>query len=212
MRDDAYLDEEAGRRATARAAARPRSPRTCRAGGCSTSAAGPGCCSTRRAGAATRRSASSSRARRPRTRARRSASTCASSRSRTSPTTTASTSSCSPTCSSTSTTRSTGSSAARRLAAPGRRAVRRHARPGVAHRAAGRPRAGGATCPRTPACCRARTLRELLAARGLVVSADVPLVRTLLGRRWAGGLAERARPARARRSSALARRLPARPR
>jgi SAM-dependent methyltransferase len=36
-----------------------------------------------------------------------------------------------------------------------------------------------------------RTLRELLAARGLVISADVPLVRTFELRYWLGGLAER---------------------
>ena len=36
-----------------------------------------------------------------------------------------------------------------------------------------------------------RTLRELLVAEGLVVAADVPLVRTFAARRWVGGLAER---------------------
>jgi 2-polyprenyl-3-methyl-5-hydroxy-6-metoxy-1,4-benzoquinol methylase len=36
-----------------------------------------------------------------------------------------------------------------------------------------------------------RTLRELLAAAGLVISADVPFVRTFAARRWVGGLAER---------------------
>jgi len=41
------------------------------------------------------------------------------------------------------------------------------------------------------------TLRELLAARGLVISADVPLVRSFSARRWASGLAERLGPARA---------------
>jgi SAM-dependent methyltransferase len=41
-----------------------------------------------------------------------------------------------------------------------------------------------------------RTLRELLAARGLVVSTDVPLVRTFSARRWVGGLAERVGPLR----------------
>ena len=35
------------------------------------------------------------------------------------------------------------------------------------------------------------TLRELLAARGLVISADVPLVRSFSARRWVSGLAER---------------------
>jgi 2-polyprenyl-3-methyl-5-hydroxy-6-metoxy-1,4-benzoquinol methylase len=38
------------------------------------------------------------------------------------------------------------------------------------------------------------TLRELLAAAGLVVSTDVPLVRTFSARRWAEGLAERLGP------------------
>jgi SAM-dependent methyltransferase len=37
-----------------------------------------------------------------------------------------------------------------------------------------------------------RTLRELLLARGLIVVADVPLVRTFAARRWVSGLAERA--------------------
>ena len=40
-----------------------------------------------------------------------------------------------------------------------------------------------------------RTLRELISARGLVISADVPFVRTFAAKRWVGGLAERARPA-----------------
>ena len=35
------------------------------------------------------------------------------------------------------------------------------------------------------------TLRELLSARGLVISADVPLVRSFSARRWVSGLAER---------------------
>ena len=39
------------------------------------------------------------------------------------------------------------------------------------------------------------TLRELLAARGLVISTDVPLVRSFSVRRWASGLAERLGPA-----------------
>ena len=39
------------------------------------------------------------------------------------------------------------------------------------------------------------TLRELLAARGLVISADVPLVRSFSARRWVSGLAERLGPA-----------------
>src|SRR3954447_8676117 len=41
------------------------------------------------------------------------------------------------------------------------------------------------------------TLRELLTARGLVVSTDVPLVRTFSARRWVTGLAERLGPLRA---------------
>jgi SAM-dependent methyltransferase len=51
------------------------------------------------------------------------------------------------------------------------------------------------------------TLRELLAARGLVISTDVPLVRSFSARRWAEGLAERLGPARAP-LEALAARLP----
>jgi SAM-dependent methyltransferase len=53
-----------------------------------------------------------------------------------------------------------------------------------------------------------RTLRELVLARGLVLCADVPLVRTFALRRWAGGLAERLGPARAP-AEAVAQRLPA---
>jgi 2-polyprenyl-3-methyl-5-hydroxy-6-metoxy-1,4-benzoquinol methylase len=41
-----------------------------------------------------------------------------------------------------------------------------------------------------------RTLRELIALRGLVVSADVPLVRTFTLARWIEGLAERTGPLR----------------
>jgi SAM-dependent methyltransferase len=51
------------------------------------------------------------------------------------------------------------------------------------------------------------TLRELLGAQGLFVSADEPLVRSFSAARWAGGLAERLGPARAP-LDALARRLP----
>jgi hypothetical protein len=40
------------------------------------------------------------------------------------------------------------------------------------------------------------TLRELLGARGLVISVDVPLVRSFSARRWASGLAERLGPVR----------------
>ena len=39
-----------------------------------------------------------------------------------------------------------------------------------------------------------RTLRELIAARGLVISTDVPFVRTFAARRWVSGLAERLGP------------------
>jgi SAM-dependent methyltransferase len=53
------------------------------------------------------------------------------------------------------------------------------------------------------------TLRELLVAAGLVISADVPLVRTFSARRWAEGLAERLGPARPA-VDAVARRLPPR--
>src|SRR3954463_7670912 len=38
------------------------------------------------------------------------------------------------------------------------------------------------------------TLRELLSASGLVISADVPFVRTFAAKRWVGGLAERLGP------------------
>jgi len=51
-----------------------------------------------------------------------------------------------------------------------------------------------------------RTLRELISAAGLVISDDVPFVRTFAAKRWVGGLAERL-PAGAR-LSALADRLP----
>jgi 2-polyprenyl-3-methyl-5-hydroxy-6-metoxy-1,4-benzoquinol methylase len=52
-----------------------------------------------------------------------------------------------------------------------------------------------------------RTLRELLSAAGLVISADVPFVRTFAARRWAGGLAERLGPLKAP-VATLAARLP----
>ena len=39
-----------------------------------------------------------------------------------------------------------------------------------------------------------RTLRELISARGLVISADIPFVRTFAARRWVSGLAERLGP------------------
>lgn len=51
-----------------------------------------------------------------------------------------------------------------------------------------------------------RTLRELISAAGLVISDDVPFVRTFAAKRWVGGLAERL-PAGAR-LAALADRLP----
>jgi SAM-dependent methyltransferase len=54
-----------------------------------------------------------------------------------------------------------------------------------------------------------RTLRELLVAEGLVVAADVPLVRTFAARRWVGGLAERLGRLQGP-VEALARRVPAR--
>jgi hypothetical protein len=52
-----------------------------------------------------------------------------------------------------------------------------------------------------------RTLRELISARGLVISADVPFVRTFAAKRWVGGLAERMGPASGP-LSALAERMP----
>ncbi len=86
-------------------------------------------------------------------------------------------------------------------------------------RCAGLLRPGGALCVVTPdpssltariagrrwwgyvpahACLVPRaTLRELLTARGLVITTDVPLVRSFSARRWAEGLAERLGPARA---------------
>jgi SAM-dependent methyltransferase len=53
------------------------------------------------------------------------------------------------------------------------------------------------------------TLRELIGAAGLVVSTDVPLVRTFSAKRWVEGLAERLGPLSAP-LDAAARRLPAR--
>jgi 2-polyprenyl-3-methyl-5-hydroxy-6-metoxy-1,4-benzoquinol methylase len=52
-----------------------------------------------------------------------------------------------------------------------------------------------------------RTLRELLSARGLVISEDVPFVRTFAAKRWVGGLAERLGPASGA-VGALAERMP----
>jgi SAM-dependent methyltransferase len=54
-----------------------------------------------------------------------------------------------------------------------------------------------------------RTLRELLTARGLVISTDVPLVRSFTARRWVEGLAERLGPLE-RSLRAIARRVPER--
>lgn len=51
-----------------------------------------------------------------------------------------------------------------------------------------------------------RTLRELISAAGLVISDDVPFVRTFAAKRWVGGLAERLPGG--DRLSALANRLP----
>jgi SAM-dependent methyltransferase len=53
------------------------------------------------------------------------------------------------------------------------------------------------------------TLRELVSARGLVISTDVPLVRSFSARCWTAGLAERLGPAR-RPLEALAARMPER--
>ena len=76
------------------------------------------------------------------------------------------------------------------LLRPRRGPVRRHARPSSATaRLAGR-RWWGYLPAHTCLLPRA-TLRELLVGPGLVIAADVPLVRTFAARRWAGGLAER---------------------
>jgi SAM-dependent methyltransferase len=96
-------------------------------------------------------------------------------------------------------------------------------------RCAGLLRPGGALCVVTPdpssltarvagrrwwgfvpahACLLPRaTLRELVSARGLIISTDVPLVRSFSLRRWVTGLAERLGPAHAP-LDALAERLP----
>ena len=52
-----------------------------------------------------------------------------------------------------------------------------------------------------------KTLRELISARGLVISDDVPFVRTFAARRWVGGLAERIGPL-SRPLNAVADRMP----
>ena len=209
MRDDAYLGEEAGPARDRGAPARPhrrarrrRAPARRRL----------------RARAAARRgaharlrdaSASSSRARRRATRATRSASTSASCRSRTSPT-------------------PTGFDVVvladvhraprrpgrrdrplRRAAAPRRRAVRRHAGPVVGDGARWPGGAGGATCPRTRACCRAGRCASCSPRAG---SSSRPTSRSCArSRRGAGsaGLAERLGPARAPARARSPARLPA---
>ena len=118
------------------------------------------------------------------------------------PTDGASTRSCSPTCSSTSTTRSARSTPAPRLLAPG--GVLCVVTPDPSSPPRGSPaRAGGATCPRTRTCCPRRTLRELLTARGLVISDDAA-ARAHVRARLLAGRARRAR--RPRRQRAAARR------
>ena len=160
MRDDDYLAEEAGRRATAnrlldligahvpeRAPARRRlRPRPAARRGAQARLRDG------RAGAVPRGRAARALAR---------ASTCASCRWRPSARARNGDSpgelrrrSCSPTCSSTSTIRSPRSTSCARAAAARRRAVRRHARPVVGRPPSSPARAGGATCPRTPSCCR----------------------------------------------------------
>ena len=130
-------------------------------------------------------------------------------RSRTSPTTAtrrASTSSCSRTSSSTSTTRSTGSAAAPPCCGPA--ACSASSRPTRRRAPRARGRRWWGYVPAHTCLLPRRTLRELLAAAGLVVSTDVPLVRTFSARRWVEGLAERLGPASAP-LDAAARRLPA---
>ena len=161
----AYLAEEAGRRATARrllelvaehVPARTAPRRRLRARAAARRGAD---------GAGTTTSASSSRARRRRTPATRSASRCTRSRSRTSTTTAASTSSSSRTSSSTWTTRSAPSRAARTCWRPG--GVLCVVTPDPSSAPRGSPGgAGGATCPRTPACSRAGRCASCWSARG----------------------------------------------
>ena len=140
--------------------ARPDRRARARPGGCSTSAAATACCSTRPALAGTTPSGWSCAARARATRARRSASTsarCRSSRSRRAATATrraSSTRSCSPTCSSTSTIRSPRSTAAPRLLRPAGVLCVVTPDPSSLDGASSPARAGGATCPPTPCCCR----------------------------------------------------------
>ena len=137
-------------------------------------------------------SGSSSRARRRGTRARRSASTCASCRWRrsaraaTATRRASSTRSCSPTCSSTSTIRSPRSTAARGCCGPAAcSASSRPIRPRSPRALAGARWWG--YLPAHTVLLPRKTLRELISARGLVISDDVPFVRTFaaqaLGRR-----------------------------
>ena len=189
-RDGSYLTEEAGRRATARRLLELVAEHV-PAGRLLDVGCGPGLlldeARTARIRRRRRRALARGGAATPAT---RSASTCTRSRSRTSTTTPASTSSSSRTSSSTSTTRSAPSRAALTCCVPAGSCA--SSRPTRRRPPRGSPGgAGGATCPRTPACSRARTLRELLVGAGLVVAADVPLVRTFAARRWVGGLAER---------------------
>ena len=79
--------------------------------------------------------------------------------------------------------------------------------PSSVDRARSPARAGGATCPAHTVLLPRRTLRELISARGLVISADVPFVRTFAAQRWVGGLAERLGPL-SRPLSAVADRMP----
>ena len=139
--------------------ARPDRRARARGRGCWTSAAGTACCSTRRAGAATRRSGWSCPARRARharslgpRRARVPLESFCEGSNGDSPG--EFDASCSPTCSSTSTIRSPRSTTARACCAPAAccassRRTRRARPPGSP------ARAGGAICPRTPSCCRA---------------------------------------------------------
>ena len=68
--------------------------------------------------------------------------------------------------------------------------MRRHARPVVATARLAGARWWGYLPAHTYLLPR-RTLRELSRARGLVISEDVPLVRTFAAKHWVGGLAER---------------------
>ena len=89
----------------------------------------------------------------------------------------------------------------RGAARPRRRAVRRDARPRLAGPRGSPARAGGATCPRTPTCCRAARCKRLLREAGLDPLVDVGLWRTFTVGYWSSGLGERS----GRLGSALAR-------